>query len=365
MKRKKSRSYSKKLLTAMGIYAGVFILLAAIGLAVFWDFIDAYEHSQIRNVVDEYIGQLEPAHMQSYATDLVDSIDPAVQSEEDALQAIADAVSGRVSYARKMSECTEDKTVYMLMSGGKNIGKVTLTAQATDSYGFASWQVTEETFDFSFLLGEGATVTVPQDYSVYANGALLNEAYITKRDTQFDLLKDYYADYTLPYMVTYEVAPILGDIEITITDPAGNPVSLEDATNEALVLNNCTDEEIAALDAFTEAYLASYARFSTNSEQKLQENYQEILSYIVPGSALADRMTDALGALEWVKNRTTRLSSVTTHHRVRLPDNRYFFDVTYAVTVTRYGEDSTITDNVRLILTQTGSGWKVERMTSY
>lgn len=365
MKNRKNPPRFRKLLIGMGIYAAIFIALVAIGLTVFWDFIDAYEHSQLKNVIDTYITHLDFTDMQDDTTDLIASIDPAIQSEDACMQVIADSVKNGVSYARKLSECTEDKTVYMLMSGGKTIGRVILTAQAKDAYGFATWQVTGESFDFSFLLGEGTSVTVPQDYSVYANGTLLDESYITKRDTPFAMLKDYYEDYTLPYMVTYEVAPILGDIEITIEDPAGNPVTQEEAMDEALVLNNCTEAEIAGLNKFTEDYLASYARFSTNSGEKLQENYREVLSYIVPGSPLADRMADALGALEWVRNRRTKLNSVTTHHRIRFPDGQYLFDVTYEVTVNRFDETFIVTDNVRLILVQTENGLKVEKMTNY
>jgi len=365
VKNRKKLPYVGKLLIAMGIYAAIFIALVGFGLTKFWGYIAAYENSQTQNTIDSYMAQLDTAHIQDCSAELIASIDHNVQSEEACRQAIADAVSGGISYARKLSECTDDKMVYMLMSGGKTIGKVSLRAQEKDAYGFSSWEVAEDSFDFSFLLGESASICVPQDYCVYANGSLLSKDYITKSDTPFEMLKDFYADYTLPYMVTYTVAPVLGDVQLTITDPAGNSVTPEDAANEALVLNNCTQDEITALDTFTTAYLDSYARFSTNSGQTLQENYQEILTYFEPGSALADRMTEALVALEWVNNRTTKLASATANHRIRLSDGYYLCDITYAADITRYGETTTTTESVRLIVKQTESGLKVERMINY
>ncbi len=365
MKNKKKLSYASKLLIAMGVYAVIFAILAALGLTKFWDYMDAYEHSQYKATIDSYIQQLDVAHLQSYTDDLIASVDPDVQSAENCRQVIADAVSGGVSYARKLSECTDEKTVYMLMSGGKTIGKVVLTAQKKDAYGFATWQVTEESFDFSFLLGEGKTVTVPQGYSVYANGTLLSEDSITKQDIPFELLKDFYADYTLPYLVAYEIAPILGDLQITITDPAGNTVTQEDALNEALVLNNCTDAEVASLDKLADDYLNSYIRFSSNEGGTLQENYKNILSYIVSGSDLADRMYDALGGLKWVKNQQAQLLSTSTNHRIRLSDGLYLYDFTYEVKISHLGNTATTTENVRLILKQTDNGLKVERMINY
>ena len=365
MKTRKKLSYVSKLLIAMGVYAVIFAALAAFGLSKLWNYMDAYEHSQYKNTIDSYIQQLDTAHLQSYADDLIASIDPDVQSEETCRQVIADAVSGGVSYARRLSECTDDKTVYMLMSGGKTIGKVVLTAQEKDAYGFATWQITEESFDFSFLLGEGAAVTVPQDYRVYANGILLGEDAITKRDIPYELIKDFYKDYTLPYMVTYEVAPILGDLQITITDASGNTVTQEDAKNEALVLNNCTDTEIAALDTISGDYLNSYIRFSSNAGGALQENYQNILSYIVPGSALADRMYDALNGLKWVNNQQAQILSSTANHRIRLSEGLYLYDFTCEVKISHSGNTATTTENVRLILKETENGLKVERMINY
>ena len=365
MKNKKKLSFVSKLLIAMGIYAVIFAGLATFGLTKLWDYMDAYEKSQYKNAIDTYIQQLDTAHMQSYAADLMASIDPDIQSEEACRQAIADAVSGGVSYARKLSECTDDKTVYMLMSGGKTIGKVVLSVQEKDAYGFAHWQITEESFDFSFLLGEGTTVTVAQDYCVYVNGALLGEDSIIKRDIPFDLIKDFYADYPLPYMVTYEVAPILGDLQITITDPTGKSVTPEDAQNEALILNNCTDAEIATLDKLATDYLGSYIRFSSNAGGALQENYQNILSYIVPGCALADRMYDALNGLKWVNNQQAQILSNTANHRIRLSEGLYLYDFTYEVKVSHSGNTATSTENVRLILKQTENGLKVERMVNY
>lgn len=365
MKESKKLPYLTKLLIAMGIYAGVFIALAAFGLTQFWGYMDAYEHSQSRNAIDSYIAQLDASHIQTYAEDLIASVDHNIQSEEDCRQVLDTALRGGVTYARKLSECTDDKMVYMLMSNGKTIGKVILAAQETDAYGFISWRVQEESFDFSCLLGKSTSVTVPQDYSVTANGHLLGETYIVNRDTPFELLKDFYNDYTLPCLVTYEVPPVLGDVQVVITDPDGNTVTPEDAVNEALVLNNCTDTEAETLDTFAANYIGSYVRFSTNANEALQENYNDLLSYIVPGSALADRMYDALGGMKWVKNQTAQITSTAVHHRIRLPEDYYLYDLTYEVKIVHYGEATTVSNNVRLILKQEESGLKVERMINY
>ena len=96
------------------------------------------------------------------------------------------------------------------MSGGKTVGKVTLSAKQADAYGFTPWEVISESFDFSFLIGTGTKLTVPEHYPVYVNGTCLTEEDIVESGIQFALVKDFYAQYSLPTFVTYEVDPILG-----------------------------------------------------------------------------------------------------------------------------------------------------------
>ncbi len=46
---------SRRFPLALGIYALVFLLLAAIGLCVFWDFIDTYERTRLQVTTQQYL----------------------------------------------------------------------------------------------------------------------------------------------------------------------------------------------------------------------------------------------------------------------------------------------------------------------
>jgi len=362
----KKKPYSQKMLKTIAIYAAIFLVIAIVGLIIFWNYMDAYEKSQPKNVIDSYIFNLDETHIQNHCSELIQSVDPEVQTEADCLKIIADAVDSGVTYARKLSECTDDKLVYMLMSDGNTIGSVTLTAQGKSSFGFASWKVSEETFDFAYLLREAVNLDVPQHYKVYVNGKLLGQRSIVQNDAPIEVLKDFYADYdTLPYMVTYEIGPYLGDVEITITDAEDNAVTPEQATDIAFILDNCSNAEKETLDNLATAYINSYVRFSTNADEALDENYQDILSYIVPDSALAQRMEDALNGLKWVKNQEAEVLSRDVHYRTRLAGGLYLYDVSYEVEVDHLGNVATTTENVRLLLSQTPEGLKIERMLNY
>ncbi|MBQ2893043.1 MAG: hypothetical protein IJE24_02795 [Oscillospiraceae bacterium] len=366
MKFKKQKPFSKNLLKTVAIYAGIFLTLAIIGLIIFWNYMDAYEKSQPKNVIDSYIFNLDDQHIQNHCSQLIDSINHDLQSEHECLDIISDAIRSGVSYARKLSECTDDKMVYMLMSDGKDIGQVVLTASGKGSFGFKNWQVTEESYDFSFLLSEAVTIDVPEHYKVYANGKPVGQRCVVQSDTPIDVLKDFYEDYdTLPHMVTYEIGPFLGDVEITITDAEDNPVTPEQAKDLAFILDNCSDAEKDTLDNLVRNYINSYVRFSTNAGGKLKENFQDVLFYVVPDSELAERLEDALGGLKWVNNQQAEILSTNTHYRTRLAGGLYLYDISYEVTVSHSGNTTTTTENVRLLLSQTVDGLKVERMLNY
>lgn len=366
MKFQKQKPFSKKLLKTVAIYAGIFLALAIIGLIIFWNYMGAYEKSQPKNVIDAYIYNLDEQHIQNHCAELIASVNRDVQSERECLEIISEAIRDGVSYARKLSECTDDKMVYMLMSDGKDIGQVVLTAQGKGSFGFKNWQVTEESYDFSFLLNEAVTLEVPQHYKVYANGKLVGHRCIVQNDTPIDVLKDFYADYdTLPYMVTYEIGPFLGDMEITITDAEDKPVTAEEAQDLAFILDNCSGAEKDTLDNLVRNYINSYVRFTTNAGGKLDENFQNVLFYVVPDSALAERLEDALGGLKWVNNQEAEILSTDTHYRTRLAGGLYLYDISYEVKVSHNGNTTTTTENVRFLLSQTVDGLKVERMLNY
>lgn len=366
MKYSRKKNYSKKMLNTMGIYAAIALIIIIVGIVIFWNYMDAYEASQPEKIMETYMHTLDAKHILSHSDDLIETVNPEVQREAECRQVIIDIISDGIQYERKLSECSDTQRVYMLTSGENAVGKVVLTAQGKGSFGLPNWKVSESTFDFSFLLNEGVTIVVPQHYKVYADGKLVGAKCIVEQDTPIAVLKDFYADYdTLPYMATYKVGPYLGEMEITITDAEDNPVTPEQATDEAFILDNCSSAEQDTLDNLVTAYIDSYVRFSTNADGALNQNYEAILTYIVPESDLAQRMEDALGGLKWVKNQKAEVLSKTTHYRTRLAGGLYLYDISYEVAVTYQGSTTTTTENVRFILSQTPEGLKVEKMLNY
>ena len=231
----------------MFVYAAVVLGAAYFGLKELWAFLESYEASRDYHAINSYMEQLTPEHICDTQSDLIAQIDHNIQSEDACRQVLLDALTEKITYARKASECTDTKQVYVLRSGKQVVGSFAIKAQAADEYGFTPWVFAEESFDLSYLIGSSVSATAPMDYPVIVNGVQLDDSYVTGQTSeQIEFLEEYYEEYDLPvfYTKTYQAGPFLGDFAIEVTDPEGNLYVFDEAAfdKEALVANCSTEE---------------------------------------------------------------------------------------------------------------------------
>ena len=354
----------KRFFLGLLIFAVVFSCLAVWGLTGFWSFIEAYELSRPKNTIDPYVQQLTKEQIAAKDSALLSQIDLNIQSEDACRQFIMDSLTKDITYAQNISASDDTKLVYMLLHGGKPIGKVTLRPEETDKYGFTPWAVSDASFDFSYLLGSKATITVPHDFTVYANGTALDSSYITQDNIPYELLKNYYKDYQPPYMVTYKVDPILGDITLTCKDRDGKDVTVEETTDLSVYMNNCADEEQKAVESLLTPFLDSYVAFTSNKGGKegTNENYANLREFLVPGGDMVSRMYKALDGLGWAKDSGSRITESHFNHIVDLGGGRYLCDVTYIVEAELYQDDPITVNDVMIMVVETKQGLRVESL---
>lgn len=350
----------------MILYAVVFLGAAAWGLDKFWDYMEAYEASRVRNTIEAYMDTVTPEYVAERSGDLIDRIDHHLQSEEACAEVIKQAVSGGISYARKTGECTDTLNVYVLRSGGKVIGRVELEPKGEAVYGFTPWAVKSDSFDLSFLIGSTDSITVPHVLQVYAGDALLNESYITATGLEYEALDGYYDEFELPYKVTYEAGPILGETVLTAADAEGNPVQITPETDLNAYVNNCDEATAKELDAFCRKFIGCYTSYLTSRNDNRWYNYYQLEPLLVEGSGLATRVKNALAGLEFGQSQSDKIVSITIHYLTDVGDSRYFCDVTYEVdSMGTDGQYTRTVNNAQLIVLRTADGLKAERLLSY
>ena len=361
---KKRRSWG--FVIFMVLYAVVVLGAACWGLGKFWDYMDAYEDSRIKNTIDAYMEDVTAQYVCDRSGDLIDSIDHHLQSEEACEQVILDFLSGGITYARKISECTDTRMVYVLRSGGKVIGKVELVPQGEERYGFTPWAVSTDSFDLSFLIGGTDTITVDHTMQVYAGDVLLDSSYVTETGLKYDAVKEFYGELELPYKLTYTAGPILGETVLHAVDAKGNTVVITEEADLDPYLNNCTQTVYEELDAFNENFIDRYVCYLTSRKDNRLYNYDRLIPLLVDGSDLETRITNAYEGLAYGQSQSDTIVSFTSNHIIDLGDEQYLCDVTYEVdSLGRDGELYRSVNNVWLFLVRTDDGLKAERLLSY
>lgn len=350
----------------MILYAAVVLYAAHWGLQKFWDYIDAYEASRINNTIDAYMEELTPQYVCDRSGDLIDSIDHHLQSEEACRQVILDYLSGGITHARKSSECTDERAVYVLRSGGKVIGEVVLVPQGETRYGFTPWAVSGDSFDLSFLVGGTDTITVDHSMRVYAGSTLLDDSYVTETGLQYEAVEDFYGELNLPYKLTYTAGPILGETVLHAVDATGMTVEISGEADLDPYLNNCDEAVYQELDTFNRDFIDRYVRYLTSRRDNRQHNYNQLIPLLVDGSDLKERISNAYEGLEFGQSRSDTIVSFTSNHIIDLGDDKYLCDVTYEVdTLGRDGELHRSVNNAWLFLVRTDDELKAERLLTY
>ena len=364
--KRRKRSSGANFALGMLVYALFFLVIGAVGLRFLWSYMEEYEKSRPNNTMDEYIQSFDEEHIKRVAADFVATLDHRVQTEEESYSYITQALTdGKLSYAKKSAESSQDKTVYIISLNGNKLGRVVLTKLSDPVFGFSPWGVAEEEMDFSWLLSQ-KEITVPDTWQVSCGGNVLDASYLTGEKTPYSVLEEFYGgEYEMPYMVTYRADNFVGDLSFTLTDASGAAVTLGEEDDEAVFTDNCTGEEKQELKTLTDNFVTTYVCFMSGANGFVSSNYSAVMQYVVPDSDLASRLTETIGGQVYASSRGDEIVSITINRCMALPDSNYFVDVTYVLDTTGQKGVVQTTSNLKLIASQTDGGLKVGAIASY
>lgn len=361
VQRKKSHVFA----ICVAVYVVVFLVLTGFGWKVLWDFMESYEHSRPKNTVSAYMSALQGERLYNQAGDFFAGIDKTIQSEEECAEIFHSAVDGKLHSVKDAENSTDTRQRYVVLADKQPIGSFVMESGQPDRFGNTPWSVTESAYDFSFLMGEPISVTVPDDCSVLVNGKLLDASYISKSDVPYDLFSEFYSDYDLPYKVTYTVENYMGEVSLSAQDPSGAEISLDDQDSWVARLDNCSDETERKLSVFLNEFIVRYVSFSGSSKDTASGAYGALHRYLLPDSPLIQRFASAIDGLQYGQSVQDKIADVQIHHVIQIDDENWFCDVTYLVdTMGKKGLVQT-TNNLKVIVTTQKGFYYVAGLTSY
>lgn len=361
-----SRVFSRKFVVGLLIYVVCFGVIAGVGLGVWWDFIENYELSRPKTTVKAYVDQLTPESIASGLEDFLSGLDSNVQSREESIQVLAETMMEPLTFAKMVTESTEDRYVYALLLNKQEIGQLAIQAQEAGKYGLRMWNVVEATYDLSCLIGEDVVVTVPEDFTVCVGKTELDSSYIMESGILYPVLEDFEGKFDLPAMVTYQVDGFLGNAETKILDRDGNVVQIAEDTNMNSFLPECSEQEMEEIDAFVPVFIEKYVNYSGGAKYSIEVNFKALTNLVVPDGELYEMFYSALRGLRFAASRSDTVQEITIHQYAALGNNRYLCDLTFDVlTVGRQGEEVHTENNMKLILLRTEKGLKAESLIRY
>lgn len=358
-KKKKRNAFAK----GLAIYTIILVMLILVALIFFYFYISAYEYSRPEGTMNRYLADMDGEAFQSKVAAFVATLDHNIQPEAESMQRVQEVFTD-VKWAKKVSECTDTRLVYVLKSGSSVLGKVTLVPSENEHMGFSTWEVSEDELSLDFLC-QDAEQTVPAGYHVRCGDYILDDSYIVDDQVHYKLLEEFYDDYDLPTKRTYRTGKVIGDVQLEILDPNGNVVTEADLDEEKIT-DNCSAEEKAAIKELTDLYIERYVIYLSGSNGAHTPNLYALLVLTVRDSDLYSRLYQALGGQGFASSLGDFLQSITINHMMKVSDDSYVVDVTYLVdTYGQNGAFTTTTNNSKLILVQTADGLRAIAQASY
>lgn len=313
----------------MLVYALAFLSLLLILLRPLWHYLAAYEDSAPDKAMDRYLESLDSAHIRELSKDFVSGLDLKLQSEEQAYQSVERSMSGELRYTLKVMSVDEKHAVYTIRNAERALGTVSIGKGEDPRFDFAPWEVEDETYDFTWLMGEDE-ITVPEDWTVLCNGVALDESYRIG-ESHYELLEDFYGDqrFTLPVLVTYRVDHVVGEAPFTLLDREGREVPREEERTDYDLLPNCTEEEQEQIRDLMDDFLQRYINCLSNYNRNIYGNYGALQPYIVPGSDIDRRVRDNMEGQQWAHSGGDFVTQRDDLLMMNLGEGYYLIEISY------------------------------------
>ena len=332
-----------RFLPGLLIYLLILGLLLAAVLFIFRDFLITFEQSRPERALEQWLAELAQNGPDEACLEALTASDLSLQKEDD-VHAAAQKLLDGIQLTEDLTASGEERRIYCMITDGRECGRLTLGKAEPLRYGFASWEVTGTSYDFSPWF-YSLSVAVPENYSVHCGDAVLSADYITEPGVPYAALAECYETLEkMPVMVRYETGPLLSEESLRVFDETGREVPPA-KQNEEHYLDNCTPKDRERMEDYAERFVSTYVTFTAS-----KEGSGTLKSMTVPGSSIFRRIEQASGDSWWGGGKYCKLLSSRVNRCVDLGDGHLLLDLSYETETREYSETVTDSYSMRLIL---------------
>lgn len=340
---------------ALGLFIYVIIMLLLIfaGLFIFWQYIASYEFSRVEGVMDDYMdeeltGTLD-REIERFSATNASELEPA-ENIAAALHAAVDG--GELTYRKTPGEYSPDAPVYSVRLDKQELGRVYFRSYSGGplAFGFNYWFANRSEFDFDGFERE-YTVIAPAEARLAVNGVPLSSENCFVSWGPPEELESYAEQLTqMPSQARYSFTAC-AEPQVDLLPGSEDYWISEDeaAPGVFTVTQMCTTELSAQLHQYAEDFVRAYIAYTSNST-----SHAAVTGYTVYNGPLYQRMVASAEGMSWVHGVTSTMSDLAV-------DSLQYYGCA-ATVVAHYSLDTRgeISDNnMKIVLTQTGQGWRV------
>ncbi len=329
----RKRKRKDPFLRFMGCYAICFLLVTCIIMSFLWIYLAHYERSQDAALVHNRIAEISKRSLKKQTKELIAGLDHTYQSKDEALDALYDLIHTDSSYSKNAEASSDDVVVYDLKANENVFGTITLQKKnKKDMFGFDSWSIVEESYDYSALVGEDV-IQVPSGWTIEANHEIVSENYISNYEQRYSMLSAFYGDWNemgLPYLIEYRIGNIIGHLNFTIQDPSGNIFKKEDL-DEKHFLPTCEEGTRANIESFMNSFMPYYIQCLSNANHDAASNFIAISPMLTPNGNLYIRLYNAIEGQAWANSNGDQILDLIYNDCLSLGNGCYLVDFTYTL----------------------------------
>lgn len=327
------------------LYAAVLFAAIYYFLADRWKYAEEYERAQPTHAIDAYMSTLNADRWNSTMENAAVLLSNDFQTPEECVGIVKSSLQGEF-LKRKIETGEMGKMSYDIICGGRKIGTVHMQEDvlAVTEYDQHPWKVTGDEYNFDYLL-TSASATAPASYVVKLNDKPIGESYISEQGIHYDVLEQYYEDYQgLPTKVVYNVSGLVGEVQPVVYDEQGEVFTYNEELNDSQYITPCSMEELAALKAFTDAFIDPYAQYF--GTKWVDSNYGSLIQYVKRGSELENIMKGFQDGASWIHTYSIVLNNYEFKGAFKLGGGFYVIEAQYETTA--YADYKTVNEDVPL-----------------
>lgn len=352
------------------VYVAVLILwLTACTVAIMYgyrkfnDFLIKYETSYQASmpglVMDEIFAHFQQRDIEYLWNNMSEHPTVSQFENEDVVKAfMLHMIEDKVLTYTESGEYTAENPSYAIEADGYVIGTVTLRRDlnATRDFGFPTWTLANITFPAQPF--EGATVTIPENSSVYVNGILLDETYITEQIPPDESELQYVEPYggTITGFTTYGISGLYEEPSIEVRDYTGEvqPVEYNETTDLYSAGFSSNHPEREALEQYGIEFTTLFANVIS-----MDADLTELEPYFPPDSLAYNYISRNTALRYFTGHGAVTIQNEEVQEFIAYNEDTVYMQVYIEQEMQMWPEPEVVPTTTHLYLTRIDGEWKI------